>query len=184
MTHNWGIDHPNFICISPTHYEVFSPDYKLPATIHVGHLADLLGFDAAICDQGGLTDLTTIPLGFTKFASAWNTGVQDNNPWRISSVFLVAKHQDSVAAPASHPVHLSAFHITPEQCGLVPTPAIDPATSSVQANINLKFVSMFVHQQQAQHHGFEDHKEKWLCAFTTGPAAHTKVQWSTFQQKN
>ena len=74
------VDHPNFIRISLTHYEILSPDYELPAMIHVGHLADLLGFDAAIHDQGGLTGLTTVPLGFTKFASAWNTGVRANDP--------------------------------------------------------------------------------------------------------
>ena len=169
------VNHPNFIHISLTHYEILSPDYELPAMIHVRHLADLLGFDAAIHDRGGLTGLTTVPLGFTKFASAWNTGVRANDPQHISDIFLAAKHQDSVAAAANHPVQLVNFHITPEQCGLVTTPVVDPATSSAQADINLKFASMFVHQRQAQRHGFEDRRERRLRAFTTGPATCTKV---------
>ena len=183
MMCHWGINHPNFIHLSLTHYQVFSPNYELPATIHVEHLVDLLGFDTAIRDQGGLAGLTTLPLSFTKFASAWNTGVQADNPQHISNVFLAAKHQDSVAAATSHPVHLAEFHITLEQCGLAPTPNMDPATSSVQANINLKFALMFACQHQAQCHGFEGHKEKWLCAFTAGPATCTKAQRVTFKQK-
>ena len=52
--------------------------------IHVGHLADLLGFDAAIQARGGLMDLTTITLSFTEFASVLNTGVHANDPQHIS----------------------------------------------------------------------------------------------------
>ena len=111
MPHLQGIDHPNFIQLSPTHYEVLSPDYELPATIHVGHLADLLGFDSTIHEQGGLAGMTTVPFGFIKFALAWNTGVCSDNPQCISDVFLAAKHQDSVTAASSHPVHFTDFHI-------------------------------------------------------------------------
>ena len=107
-------------------------------------------------------DLTTVPLSFTEFALAWNTGVCANDPQRISEVFLSTKHQDSVASASSHPVHLSEFHITPEQCGLATTLAIDPSTSSAQADINLEFTSMFVRQCQAECHGFQDQREKRL----------------------
>lgn len=184
MPHLWGIDHPNFIHLSPTHYKVFSPDYEFPAMIHIEHLANLLGFNAAIRARGGLMDLTTIPLGFTEFALAWNTGVHANDPQHISEVFLSTKHQDSVTSTSSHPVHLSEFHITPEQCGLATTLAIDPSTSSAQADIKLEFASMFARQRQAQHHGFKDQRKKRLWPFNTGPAIHTKAHWSSSKHKS
>ena len=80
MTYFRGVDHPNFICISPTHYKICSLDYQLPATLHVRQLADLVLFDAVIHACGDLADLSSVPLGFTEFALAWNTGVHPDNP--------------------------------------------------------------------------------------------------------
>lgn len=80
MTCLRGIGHPNFIHISPTHHEIRSLDYQLPATLHIRQLADIVLFDAAICACGGLADLSFVPLGFTKFALAWNTGVCPDDP--------------------------------------------------------------------------------------------------------
>ena len=184
MTQLQGVDHPNFIHISSTHYEICSPDYQLPATLHVSQLADIVSFDAMICAREGFTDLSSVPLGFTEVALAWNTGVCTNNPQQISEVFLSTNHQDSMAATSSHPVHLSDFNITLEQCGLDTSPTADPITLSVQADINLEFASMFVWQHQAQQRGYEECREKWLNVFTSGPAIQTHNQCTKHKTKS
>ena len=140
-----GIDHPRFTRVSPTHYLLNDPDQSLQTTIHVGHIADILTFDVEIQAQGGITGLQTMPLDFSEFSAIWNMGAQLNNSCHISQVILATDNQ--LITPSTHPVHLSDFHVTPEQCGLSSAPPVSPATAelSKQAAINCEVAAIFIH---------------------------------------
>ena len=154
--------------MSPTHYLLNDPDQSLQTTIHVGHIADILTFDMEIQAWGGITGLQTMPLGFSEFSVIWNMSAQLNNSCHISQVVLATN--DQLLTPSTHPVHLSEFHITPEQCGLSSAPSVSPATAelSEQAAINCEVAAIFVRQHQAQHCSFKEHQQKCLQACSAG----------------
>ena len=159
-----GVDHPRFTRMLPTHYLLSDPNQSLQTTIHVGHIANILIFDVEIQAQGGITGLQTMPLGFSEFSAIWNMGAQPNDSCHISQVILAT--DDQLITPSTHLVRLSDFHVTPEQCGLSSAPLVSPATSesSEQAAINREVAAIFVHQCQAQCHGFKEHQQKRLQA--------------------
>ena len=77
-----------------------------------------LAFDALLWEGKNPSNSTCIPLGYSEFATIFNTGASHRDArWLFTFAFTPTRNQ---ITRSSTPVFLDDFHITPEQCGLAP----------------------------------------------------------------
>jgi hypothetical protein len=119
MPGRYGVDHPSFSRLSPTEYLMRVPGAYTTAIVHVGQIALFLQFDEEVRLRRGVKGLESVPVGYAEFAEAWNDGAGVRDPRRISQVTLTENPDEDFIDPATHPVFLRDFYITPEQTGLV-----------------------------------------------------------------
>ncbi|KAF8808282.1 hypothetical protein BYT27DRAFT_7287423 [Phlegmacium glaucopus] len=174
------VDHPLFIRLSPTQYMLKPPSSQLQTTLHVGQVADILKFDKQVRLCHGITALPHMPLGFTEFSVAWNTGARPHDERRISKVFLGDSASDNIIEASLNPVYLCEFHITAEQVGL----GSDMATA-LQIEMAQELATMHIHKLKYERQGFYERQEKRLQAFTAKPSSNfpTMVHRSDFKMK-
>ena len=159
-----GVNHPNFTRISPTNYLMQDPDHSIDALIHVGQLAEYIKFDEQLRRRGSLTGFRSMPIGFSDFCVAWNNGTALDDPRRFCEVFLYGKPEDHVVNLSDDPIHLSEFHVTPEQTGLQVENSNQPP-AALQADINQEFAALMVAKQKRQRQYYEDRQEKKLHTY-------------------
>ena len=111
------IDHPYFICPSPTHYLIKDPKSDLESTIHVGQIADFIKFDELLRAEG-LNNLQSMPLGFDNFTYYWNVGALYQDCHCISRVYIPVDTSEYRVEETDTPVHIHDFFIALEQVGL------------------------------------------------------------------
>lgn len=163
------VDHPFFSRLSPTQYVMKSPGTYSATVVHVGQIAIFLQFDEEVRTRRGIQGIDTIPLGFTEFADAWNEGVRDRDPRRISKVILTDKPDDHFVDPSNYPVYIRDFYITPEQSGLGTDTRDSSTTTSIQNEIMQEYAAMMLKRQHHQRRGYEERKERRLQAYAAGP---------------
>ena len=86
--------------------------------IHVGQISKYLAFNKSLHNGPALTKLLDVPIGYTEFTKAFNTGTHPQDKQHLSTItFSLLGDQ---IKKSNNPVYLSDFFITPEQCGLAP----------------------------------------------------------------
>ena len=111
------INHPRFTRVNKTQYCILNPDSDHQWYIHVGQIMNYLAFDLHLRNYGSVAGFHGMPMGFTDFCTAFNTGKYPNDKCSISTVLTSSTQGDHITASVC-PVLLEHFYITPEQCGL------------------------------------------------------------------
>ena len=168
-----GVKHPRFTRISPTVYLIRDPDYPVHSTVHVTQLAEFLRFDEQLRVHGDSADFQfhSVPLGYSDFCAAWNTGTTTSDTRRISSIFLAADPEHNYVIPSTNPVHLHEFKITPAQAGII-QPANNSPSTGLQAEINQEFAALMVEKQKKQRQYFEERQARRLRAYEVSLPPH------------
>ena len=164
-----GVNHPALTRISPTNYLLRYLNYSIYTTIHVAQIAEYVQFDEEIRTLHASANFTSVPIGYVEFSRAWNEGVAPNDPRRFSTISLADDPKDNAAYPSTYPVHLSEFHITPAQAGLVENARQAP---SPQDDITHEFAIVMANRQKKERQFAEQRRQKKHQAF--------EVKTSTF----
>ena len=159
-----GVKHPIFHRLSTTHYSIHEPEDSLSRTVHVGQVADYLKFDEQLRSKEGLSQIQSLPLGFSNFASLWNNNRASDDSRRFSEVFIPEGTNEYQVDITTTPVSLVDFFITPEQVGLAGNHD-NSATNTLHSEIVEEFAAVMMEQRRNSRRGFEKRQGKRLRPF-------------------
>jgi hypothetical protein len=161
-----GIQHPRFTRFSETEYTVSNPVSAHRWYVHVGQIKTYLAFDKHLRDRKRISNFPGVPLGYSDFVTAFNTGAYPQDERRLCE-YTLSSSGDHVKL-SNKPVFLRDFHITREQCGLAP-PAQETQSEAQQLIVNEFAVSQALNNQRKRE-GFNTRERKRQSIFTeTGP---------------
>jgi hypothetical protein len=128
----------------------------------VAQIAEYVQFDGEIRTLHASANFTSVPIGYIEFSRAWNEGIAPNDPRRFSTIFLADDPKDNTAYPSTYPVHISEFHITPAQAGLVENV---PQAPSPQDDITHEFAVVMANRQKKERQFAEQRRQKKNLSF-------------------
>jgi hypothetical protein len=152
--------HPLLARTSATNFLMRDPDYPVHINIHVAQMAEYIQFDEYLRAHGDSADLSSVPIGYTVFSTAWNNGAAPNDRRRFSTVSLDDNPAFNHTIPSDNPVRLSDLQITAAQAGITTTTNTPSPTSTLQHDITEEFAALMVAKQKKQRHYFEARQEK------------------------
>ena len=152
--------HPLLTRTSATTFLMRDVDYPVDTNIHVAQMAEYIRFDQYLRANGDAADLSTIPIGYTVFSTAWNKGAAPNDRRRFSTVSLDDDPAFNYSIPSNNPVRLSDLQITQEQAGLTTAAITPPPTSTLQQEITEEFAALMVTKQKKLRQHFEARQER------------------------
>ena len=155
-----AFQHPLLSRTSTTNFLMRDPDYPVHTNIHVAQMAEYIQFDQYLRANGDAADLSSIPIGYTVFSTAWNKGAATNDRRRFSTISLDDNPAFNYAIPSNNPVRLSDLQITHEQAGITTAAITPPPTSTLQREITEEFAALMVTKQKKLRQHFEACQER------------------------
>ena len=151
-----GIQHPRFLRISQHQYAISNPDGAYQWYVHVGQIMNYLAFDKFIHEDKKLSNFPGVPLGYTDFAVAFNTGTCTSDKCQLSTYTHTSTGDHIIKS--GNPVFLEDFAITPEQCGFA-APRRD-GLSEAQAFIFEDYATSQAYKNKRRREQFEAREAK------------------------
>ena len=155
-----AVQHPLLTRTSATNFLMRDLEYPVHTNIHVAQMAEYIQFDQYIRANGDAADLSSIPIGYTVFSTAWNKGAAPNDRRRFSTITLEDNPIFNYAIPSNNPVRLSDLQITQEQAGITTAALTPPPTSTLQQEITEEFAALMVTKQKKLRQHFEARQER------------------------
>jgi hypothetical protein len=175
-----SINHPRFTRINKNQYVINNPDCRHRWYVHVGQVMNYLAFDKYLREGKNLADFPGIPLGYTDFAIAFNTGTPPHDKRQLST--CISTFSGDHITKSDNPVYLQDFHITQEQCGLV-NPRRNRLTDA-QILVNEQFAAdqAFRNNRRTEH--FQKREDKRNMLFDkpkpAGPAKNKSQRFTPY----